>query len=564
MHHTRHSLRRYIYSAAAVLALLLPVNIAPPQVFAQRTKERGLRPAAVADDAAPRGVEARGNRTSETAPNAGRNAVGDAPVAGRAVRPPVALTDEPAANSKFKWTLSRRPSVPAPAPLVPATAGQLIISEFRLRGTNGPNDEFIEIFNASGADHVVDASGTGTGYGVFASDGLLRFSIPDGTVIPARGHYLGCNSVGYSLATYPAGNGTTATCDATYTADIQHDDPDGGGPMPIVQQGIALFNTNIAGEIALATRLDAVGAVAEANTLYKEGTGVRTLTPFSIAASYVRRLPGGCIGNDPDTVDANCTSMALLLNTPMATSLAPQDTDSNVDDFIFVDANGTSAAPGGTQQRLGAPGPENLSSPIVRAAPTGAGVVNPSNVDTCVSSSASPNRLYDATNQPGEPNDTFGSLIIRRKLTNNNRGNVTRLRFRVVDITTFPTEMYFLPPPPNDFCGAPGSQCAADLRPLTSTAVVVTIDGPPCGSGTSDITVQGTTLEQAAVSEHQPNGGGFNSSFSAGTVTLATPLPAIDNPGTPAVQENAIDLQFRFGIQQRGRFRVFVTVEVLP
>ena len=111
-----------------------------------------------------------------------------------------------------------------PAQAVTATAGQLIISEFRLRGPNGANDEFIEIHNASGAAHVVDAA-SGTGYGVAASDGTTRCTIPNGTVIPNRGHYLCVNSVGYSLASYPAGNGTTATGDATYTTDI----PDNAG-----------------------------------------------------------------------------------------------------------------------------------------------------------------------------------------------------------------------------------------------------------------------------------------------------------------------------------------------
>src|SRR5690349_1891910 len=112
-----------------------------------------------------------------------------------------------------------------------ATAGQLVISEFRLHGANGVNDEFIEIANVSGADHTVAAL-SGTGYGVAASDGVTRCTIPNGTVIPNKGHYLCVNSVGYSLASYPAGNGTTATGDATYTADI----PDNAG--------IARFNNN--------------------------------------------------------------------------------------------------------------------------------------------------------------------------------------------------------------------------------------------------------------------------------------------------------------------------------
>src|SRR4030095_6920277 len=70
-----------------------------------------------------------------------------------------------------------------------ATAGQIIISEFRVRGPSGAQDEFIEIYNASGSDHTV-AAASGTGYGIAASDGTTRCSIPNGTVIPNRGHYL--------------------------------------------------------------------------------------------------------------------------------------------------------------------------------------------------------------------------------------------------------------------------------------------------------------------------------------------------------------------------------------
>ncbi len=165
------------------------------------------------------------------------------------------------------------------------------------------------IYNASNAAHTVNSSdGSASGYAVAASDGAVRVLIPQGTVIPARGHFLGCNSVGYSLASYPSGNNgssaTTATCDDTYTANIANgEDPDGaGGNPPLPRRGIALFSTAMSGNFNSGTRLDAVGPTEESNTLYKEGTGVRNLTHFSTAHSYVRRLPGGCIGTDPDTV----------------------------------------------------------------------------------------------------------------------------------------------------------------------------------------------------------------------------------------------------------------------
>lgn len=374
--------------------------------------------------------------------------------------------------------------------------GQLIISEFRVRGPNGANDEFVELYNNSGADHTV--TGGGTGYAVVASDGVARCVVPNGTVIPNRGHYLCVNSVGYSLASYPAGNGTTATGDATYTTDI----PDNAG--------IAIFNTSVGANFTLANRLDAVGSTSEANTLYKEGTGYPAITPFSIDYSFYRDTCG------------KSGSITTFGACPIST---PKDTNNNAADLIFVDTNGTSAGAG---QRLGAPGPENLSSPIQRNASFGFALLDP-----CVSSGSPPNRIRDFTSDPAN-NSTFGTLDLRRTVTNNTGGNVTRLRWRVIDVTTFP---------------APSG--IADLRPRTSTAVVVTVDRAPCGSGTSNVTVQGTTLEQPP---SQLNGGGFNSSMSSGTVTLATPL----------ANGASLDLRFLLGIQQNGSFKFFINVEALP
>jgi hypothetical protein len=380
-----------------------------------------------------------------------------------------------------------------PAEAQTATAGQLLISEFRVRGPSGANDEFIEIYNNIGADHTVTSS-SGTGYGVAASDGVTRCSIPNGTVIPAGGHYLCANTTAYSLAGY-------AAADATWTS--ANDIPDNAG--------IAIFNNNTGGgSYILANRIDAVGSTSEANTLYKEGAGYPALTPFSIDYSWLRDTCG--------------KGGAVNLLGP-CTITTPKDTNSNSIDFYFVDTNGTSAGGG---QRLGAPGPENLASPILRNSTIGGALL-----DTCVASSAAPNRVRDFTSDPAN-NSTFGTLDIRRTFTNATGGNVTRLRFRVIDLDTFPAASGF-----------------ADLRPRTSTSLVVTVDRPPCGSGSSNITVQGSTLEQPP---SQPNGGGFNSSWSAGVVTLGTPL------GNGA----SIDIRFLLGIQQAGNFRIYLNIEALP
>jgi hypothetical protein len=378
-------------------------------------------------------------------------------------------------------------------------AAPLVISEFRLRGPNGANDEFIEINNRSTTPHTVAAI-SGSGYGVAASDGVTRCSIPNGTVIPANGHYLCVNSVGYSLASYPAGNGSTATGDATYTTDI----PDNAG--------IAIFNNNTGGaSYSLANRLDAVGSTSEANTLYKEGTGYPALTPFSIDYSFHRIATGMATAGITDPTFPNTG--------------IPFDSNNNAADFVFVDTNGTSAGAG---QRLGAPGPENLSGPTMLLD----GFVR-DRLDPCVASSSAPNFVRDFTSDPAN-NSTFGTIDLRRTFTNATGGNITRLRFRILKITTFP---------------APAG--TADLRPRTSTSVVVTVDRAPCGSGTSNITVNGTTLEQPP---SQPNGGGFNSSMSAGTVTL----------GTPLANGASIDLRFLFGIQQTGTVRGSIVIEGLP
>jgi hypothetical protein len=385
-----------------------------------------------------------------------------------------------------------------------SAAGSLIISEFRLRGPSGANDEFIEIYNDSGADHTVAAL-SGSGYGIAASDGILRCTIPNGTVIPARGHWLCVNSTSYSLANY--GGAGAAAGNGTYTTDIADN------------AGIALFNNNTGGgSFTLANRFDAVGSTSEANTLYKEGTGYPALTPFSIDYAFYR---------DDCGKGGSITTMG-----PCSIS-TPKDTDNNAADFIFVDTNGTSAGAG---QRLGAPGPQNLASPIQRNS-TVASVL----VDANVSSSTAPNRVRDFTSDPAN-NSTFGTLSIRRRFVNNTGGNVTRLRFRVIDITTFP---------------APSG--IADMRPRTSSLVVVAgiTDPATClasnGVATTPCTinVQGSTLEQPP---SQPNGSGFNGSLSAGTITL----------GTPLANGASINLQFLLGLQQTGNFKIYLNIEALP
>jgi hypothetical protein len=148
-------------------------------------------------------------------------------------------------------------------------------------------------------------------------------------------------------------------------------------------------------------------------------------------------------------------------------------------------------------------------------------------LDPAISSASAPNRVRDTTPDL-DNNSPLGTLSVRRTVTNISGVNITRLRFRVVDITTFPA--------------ATGM---ADLRVRSSyTPFNVTL------SNGSVVTVRGTSLETPPA---QPNGGGFNSSLNAHDVTLSQPLA----PG------QSINLQFLLGVQQGGTFHFFISVEAL-
>ncbi|HWS53214.1 MAG TPA: PQQ-dependent sugar dehydrogenase [Pyrinomonadaceae bacterium] len=364
---------------------------------------------------------------------------------------------------------------PAPAP------GPVIISEFRLRGARGALDEFVELYNNSDAAVTVSTDDGSTGWAVAASDGVTRFVVPAGTVIPARGHFLGVNSAGYSLGEHPAEDASalTATGDITYTADI----PD--------NSGLALFRTANPANFDAARRLDAAG-VGAPPVLYSEATPHPPLGSADAQLSLVRRWAGG----------------------------RPQDTNNNAADFLVVSVDGRVV--GGLHTLLGAPGPENLSAPLGRNAGLPLTLL-----DTQQAAAAPPNRVRDHTADPAR-NAALGTISIRRRLTNNTGGPVTRLRFRVADITAYP-------PPPG----------VADVRAITSADISVTLT-----NGTAAL-VRGTTLEQPPA---QASGGGYNSTLAAGTVTLAAPLPA----------GASVNLQFLLGVQRTGYFRFFFDVEALP
>src|SRR6185312_8562524 len=114
----------------------------------------------------------------------------------------------PGASPSPSPSASPTPTV-SPTPSVP-----IVISEFRTRGPNGGNDEFIELYNNS--DSAIDVSGWKIRGSNNAGAVSTRLTINNGTSIPARRHFLATNSSasGYSGSVFG---------DQTYTSGITND-----------------------------------------------------------------------------------------------------------------------------------------------------------------------------------------------------------------------------------------------------------------------------------------------------------------------------------------------------
>ena len=291
-----------------------------------------------------------------------------------------------------------------------------------MRGPSGANDEFIEIYNDSGADHTVAAI-SGTGYAHRRLGRRHAVHDPERDGHPGAGP-LPLREQRRLLARLVS---VGERHDGDGRRDVHDRHPGQRGHRALQQQhGRRELHAR---EPLRRRRLDVRGEHA----LQGRHRAIPALTPFSIDYSFSRDECG------------KCGSITTLAPCTIST---PKDTDNNAADFIFDDTNGTSAGAG---QRLGAPGPQNLSSPISAEAPFASA---PPGRERARLRCAEPGPgLHE---RPREQLDVRHALDLRRRFVNNTGGNVTRLRFRVVDLTTFPA--------PSGF---------ADLRPRTSVAVVV-------------------------------------------------------------------------------------------
>lgn len=275
--------------------------------------------------------------------------------------------------------------------------GSLLISEFRLRGRLGANDEYIKLFNPNPFDVTVYASDESVGITLARAIGFEVTSvvtIPNFISIPARGHYLLTNnnpSGGFSLIDYPTGIGTTTSVgDLTFAANI----PDNSNLVLLKTANRRLFDSD--------SLLDAVGFGNSNWTT--EGNALSAIGAEDSETCFVRR------------VNAN----------------GLQDTNNNRADFLLID-NHARVFEGSNQTKiysvLGAPAPETSESlrQMFANEVTWTEFQSPAGIE-----------VYDPT---PVPNGAQGTLKLYRRITNNTSEPLTRLRLRVIDFPTAGSEL---------------------------------------------------------------------------------------------------------------------------
>ena len=266
-------------------------------------------------------------------------------------------------------------------------ANSVLISEFRARGLQGADDEFIELYN--NGDTAVDISG----WTINVKNGsnstpVLLATINNDVVMPPRGHYLlrKDGEENYSLSGY-------AEADQTYTESLGDN------------CGIKLVSDN-------SVTIDAVGFAGVADSTYREGNGI---------------TPSAGITTDGQYSFARNFSVKKL----------PVDSNNSKNDFVFVSTD--AATYNNLKSILGSPGPENLGSHVYKE-----GAILVGQVDNAVTLAESPNRFYNYSET--DPVYPVGTISVRRRLFNNTGQTITQMRLRVTAITTknsgviFPTQ----------------------------------------------------------------------------------------------------------------------------
>jgi beta-lactamase superfamily II metal-dependent hydrolase len=150
-------------------------------------------------------------------------------------------------------------------------ANGVVISEFRFRGPNGGNDEFVELYNGTAVP--IDIGGWKLKGSNNAGTVTTRATIANGVSIPAHGHFLFANN------NAAGGYSGSVAANHSYATGITDD-----------------------GGIAITTAADVVidQAGSSAGSAFKEGSPLTPLGSSNLNRSYERK-PGGVDGSTQDT-----------------------------------------------------------------------------------------------------------------------------------------------------------------------------------------------------------------------------------------------------------------------
>jgi hypothetical protein len=387
--------------------------------------------------------------------------------------------------------------------------GDVVISEFRFHGPNGANDEFFELFNTTN-DKVLDLNSDDDNslfWLAYYNDtvgqpGFVQLKAPLSGSAQAGGtqqefgprqHFLFTNKTGassYSLDAYDRGDVET---DVSGLGDVDHDG------------GIALIYDPDIFDSESGFVVDAVG--------FPGGNG------------------GGFEsweGMPEPAIEALTTQQYSHFRRYAGTGGKSLDSGNNATDFDFVvNKKLTAVSPSyaGQPAIQGAPGPESRSAPLIEndgATPQlNDGLY--SSLVSGTSASAFPNREYVA---PSTSNGNVGSLTIRRRVTNRTGKPLTRLRFRISQLTTYGT--------------ATSSQ--ALLRALDANTASLAGGEAALGAKTEE-------------PPDQPDGGGLNTSMVVNLAEDASlPSGVLPNGGDVVVT-------FRFAVDRGGSFQFSYNAE---
>ena len=334
-------------------------------------------------------------------------------------------TDTPTSTSTATNTGTATNTVP------PATPG-VVISEFRTRGPEGANDEYIELYNPTTS--AVDISGWKINGSNDSGTTATRVTIPPSTILRSGQYYLIANSSsngGYSNAGVPA--------DLTYGSGITN------------AGGIALLRPND-------TIVDQVGLGP--SSAYKEGATLVPL-PSDTNQSYERK-PGGESGSCQDTnvnVDdfQNITSDPRNYSEPLRLCGNPQPAPLNTTTTITSDSPDPSLVNG------------NVTVNVTVSVPSSTTTVATGKVDITITGSGTGCTLTLNTSGRGSCTVVFsttGTKTISATYQGDNRFNKSSdtEAHQVTSVATpfrTPTRTPTPPPPPpllviNEFVPRPG------------------------------------------------------------------------------------------------------------